>query len=293
MPTTSSGSVIYGSDYNAIQVLVTEVLGTGSPYGPGTGNPTYGYNQVPQSSLVSSGAVITATQWQALVNDVNTCYLHQNNTNFPGYATAVSGGVINASLYNSMFTAITGCVTNRLQAAAAQLNTSQIGSSVYATSWGGGVSGINNVGSITFASANDLQYFFNQGGAIRFGGVGPNTSGYTQDADWQAALAGFNYTINAAEFPNLTGTPTQRFFSQAQPSPYNSNYISLNASVTGATINWSITYEDAHVASGSPTPGPDFVSAGAGYNLYLTKAINSFTGTVNTALSITNTWTTV
>ena len=114
MPTTSSGSTLYGSDYNTVQTLVTEVLGSGLPYGPtGSGDVTYGYNQTPSSSLVSAGSLVTAAQWNALANDINTCYQHQNNTNFSGYGAPYvnSGSVITAAKYNTLFTTMTGCVT--------------------------------------------------------------------------------------------------------------------------------------------------------------------------------------
>ena len=176
MPTVSPGSVIYGSDYNTIQALVTQVLGTGSPYGPGTGTPTYGYNQTPQSSLVSVGQVITGAQWQLLAADVNTIYTHQTGSAWPGYANQISnqssGRVITAADYNSVFNAMTPLVGTRANVATGQLATTSLASSTYAGlgGWGNADTGIQNTGSITFASATALQYFFNQGGKINIAG---------------------------------------------------------------------------------------------------------------------------
>lgn len=293
MPTVSSGAVIYGSNYNEIQGLVTQVLGTGLPYGPtGSGNLSYGYNQTPQSTLVNVGDLITSTQWNALSADVNKIYRHQNNTDWPDYSTAnvnqAVGQTITAANFNSLYNAMTALVPTRLTVAAGQLTTTLVGSSTRSGSWGySGDTGIQNSGSITFASAAALQYFFNQGGQLRFSGFGPSLSGSTQDQRWSEALSAFVYNLGYAHFSTLTGSYSLVYTQTGQPSPYSGNYIHVHASVSGATLNWQVEYEDAHSNSYD-----DGVSGGAGFNLNILTASGAFTGTTYSSVNLNNTWTT-
>lgn len=288
MPTTSVGSIIYGSDYNTVQALAVQILGTGTPFGPGTASPTFGYNQTLASAPVASGAIITATQWNALASDINKIYQHVYNTDYPGYAVVASGQLVTAANYNLLFNTMTSLVNARLTVHPAQLATTTAGTSVYSSTWGGGATGISNSGSITWASNAALTYFFNQGGAIRFQGVGPNLSGTTQDTEWRNALNSFSYTINRTEFSNLTGTLTQRYSQGGGGGNYSANFIRVSASVSGGTISWTIIYDDNRVAIGA---APDVVSAGAGFALYVSTATGAFSGTAYSSANITNVWT--
>lgn len=293
MPTVSSGAVIYGSDYNTIQSLVTQVLGSGNPYGPGTGSPNYGYNQTPQSSLVSVGQLITGPQWQLLAADVNTIYTHQTGNAWPSYSSQISnqssGKLITAADYNTVFNAMTPLVSTRLTVASNQLATATVGSSTYSSTWGGGSSGIQNSGSITFASSAALQYFFNQGGKLNFAGTGPSSTSTNQDSNWSTALTTFRATIDATVFANLSGTAYNiyRVYNGSSPAGYTSSFIKLSATVSGGTLSWVVTYEDDHTNSFSDTVG-----SGAGYGVTISTATGAFTGTTNTSSSITNTWST-
>ena len=290
MPTVSPGSVIYGSDYNTIQSLVTQILGSGNPYGPtGSGDLTYGYNQSLQSSLVSAGQVITSNQWSNLTVDVNKIYKHQNGANWASYASQISneavGQVVTAANYNNLFNLMTSLVATRTTVSANQLSLSTLGSSTYNSTWGVGDANITNDGSVQFASAAAMQYFFNQGGTIRLAGVGPNQSGSSQDSTWQTALSAFSYAINLSEFSALTTSLVQRYSQTNQPSPYSGNFIRVSVSIAGNTINWRVIYEDVHNTAYS-----DSVSAGAGYTVYANTAIDAVVGTAPTAV-LTNSWT--
>ena len=287
---TTTGSVIYGADYNAVVVKIQQVLGTGTPYGPGTGSPQYGYNQTVASSTVAPAAIITAAQWTNLQTDINKCYLHQNNSSY-AFSSITSGLQINGTTLDTINTVMSGCVTNATTAATGQLTQTTAITNTYATTWGGGNSGIRTTASTTFASQNVLQYFFNQGGKFRFQGYGPTLSGSTQDANWSTALAAFSYTIDLVEFAALTTTPAQRFYSAAQPTPYTANYIQVSASHNGAgVLNFTITYEDSHTGTGV---GPDVVSAGAGFYLYQNATTGAFTGYTPSSTSGAVAWTVV
>lgn len=285
----SVGSVIYGSDYNAIQSLVQSVLGTGAPNGPGTASPTYGYNQTLQSAPVNAGQLITAAQWNLLVADVNSIYQHQNNTSYPGYKTYSAATLITAADYTLLYNTMSNLVSSRTTVNAAQLSATTLGTSTTATSWGAGNSGITNSSSVSFASAAAMQYFFNQGGSLRLQGIGPNLN-TLQDTDWQAALAGFNYTLSLTQFTTLTGTPTVILTLNNVPSPYNNSYIQLTGSVSGGTITFVVKLQDAVPTNFDPDwGGPDSVSAGAGYTIYASTSVSAVVGTPPTP-SINNTW---
>lgn len=287
----TTGSVIYGADYNAVVTKIQQVLGTGSPYGPGTGSPQYGYNQSLTSSTVNPGAVITAAQWNNLQTDINKCYLHQNNSSY-AFTTITAGSQLNGPTLDLINTVMNGCLTNATVAATGQLTQTTAITNTYASTWGGGGDhGITTTASATFASQAVLQYFFNQGGKFRFQGYGPTTPSGTQDTNWQTALSAFSYTIDRTEFAALTTTPAQRFYSAGQPSPYNTNYIQVLASHNGSgVLNFTVKYEDAHAAAGV---GPDSVSAGVGFYLYQTVASGAFTGYSPSSTSGAVAWTVV
>jgi hypothetical protein len=295
--TVASGGTVYGSDFNVIQNLVVEVLGSGLPYGPtGSGDVTYGYGQTLQSSQVSAGSLITAAQWNALANDVNIAYTHQNGSSFSGYTNPIvsTGTVVTSAMYNQLYNTMSALVSSRQTVAAAQLATSSAGSATYGSQWGNGSSnqGITHSGSMTFASANALQYFWNTGGSISFQGVGPNQSGSTQDADWQAALTAFNYTLNYSNVWGGSNAVIQTF--QTQPSPYNNSYIQLSGYISGGVINWTVHYEDAVPTNWNSTWSPSTankVSPGAGYTVYVSEATGALPSPYNySSISISGGW---
>lgn len=265
----ASGSVIYGSDYNAIQTQVTQVLGSGT----GAPNSTYGYGKTPQSSLVAAGQLITQAQWNALAADVNAVYTHQYGTNYPNYSATVSGA-LSATNYNLLNNTMTALVPTRMTVATNQLTTSTQTTSTYGGAWGSGNQGIQNTLTVTFASTDAMKYFFNTGCSLRIQGTGPNQSGSQQDSSWQSALNNFNYTLAYTQFVALTGTLAVIQTLNNVASPYNNSYIQLFGSVSGATITFVIRYYDAVPTNFDPTwGGPDSVSAGAGFILYRSASV--------------------
>jgi hypothetical protein len=288
MPTTSPGSIIYGADYNTVQALVNQILGTGTPFGPGTASPTFGYNQPLASTLVGSGAIVTAAQWNSLASDINRIYTHQYNVNFPGYVTYSTGQLITAANYNLLFNTMSALVSTRLTVNPAQLITTTAGSSTSSAAWGAGATGISNSGSIAFGTPAALQYFFNQGGSLRFQGFGPNQSGSSQDADWRTALSNFSYTITQTEFASLTGTMALRYTGSGAGGSYSLNTIKVSAFTSGGSIFWTVSFQDGRTATGGAL---DQVSPGAGFTLFNVRSTGAFPGTSFSAVNINNTWT--
>jgi hypothetical protein len=290
--------IIYGSDYNAVQVKVRQILGDGVPFGPtGSGDKSFGYNQPLQTvavnqgvGLVNPGQIITVLHWQALAQDINKAYLHQNNTNIPGYPAITAEDKItfsNLELLNNTVSPMVSTLATRVNAAAGQKAKVQNNSltNTRLTSWGAGNTSIVGAFQISWNSANDMQYFFNQGGSIQVEGFGPSLSGSTQDANWYTFLSTLRYSLGYTQFAALTGSPTTLLNVTDAAINYTSNRITIQAYQSGNTLYFSsITYTDGHVATGA---GPDSVSAGAGYYVYITNATGAFEGTAPVSVATT------
>lgn len=277
----STGTVIYGSDYNAVQVKVREILGDGSPlFG------SYGWNQTLSSGLVTATNVITQLQWNQLASDINTAYIHQNNANYAGYAT-ISGTITyaNLALLDGIISPFVSTLATRTVAASAQLtetlqNYPTIGIASLrnqrSVAWSASITGTTR---IDFTNAATMQYFFNQGGKIRILGLLPTNSGTAQDTAWRTFLATLNKTIDYTVYATLSGTPINIVSLTYGTVPYATNTIVVSAYISGGSLFFTATYNDAHTASGA---GPDSVSAGAGYDVYVTQAtstgVGGFTG---------------
>jgi hypothetical protein len=274
------GNIIYGEDFNTVQDKVTRVLGTGSPFGPGTGNLDYGYNQALTSSLVAVNAIVTQNQFQLLANDVNKIALHQTNANFGGYSTvyANTGTLVSAANLNILDTAMNTYVNNRTTVSASQL-TSTLSNYWRSSNWSAAIA---QSGTFTFASADAAQYFFNQGGRIVFQGTYRGTPVGAQNISWSQEVAVFTYTINAATYAGITGIPTVKY-SDAGGGVYALNVVSLQLSRSGAVITYTVTYNDAHVATGQ---GPDTVTGsatvGVGFSITPFTSTSAVVGTAPT-----------
>lgn len=276
------GNLIFGADYNAVVAKVTQVLGSGSPFGPGTGSPDYGYNQPLTSSLVSVSSVITASQFQLLADDINTCHRHQTNGDFPGYSSSyqVPGRTIFAANLSALDTAVNTCITNRTTVAAAQLTSTQLANNSRSTPWGAApTSSITSTGTFTFSSTANMQYYFNQGGRLVFQGFFTSPTASAQDQNWLSLLNAFTYTLNLTQFQGLTATPTSRYSSSFPTAPYTGLSINLNLSVSGAVITYTVTYNDAKLPF--PPGGSDLVSATTGFTITGFSTVGAFTGVPN------------
>ena len=290
----ATGDIIYGADYNAVQTKVRQILGDGFPFGPtGSGDLSFGYNQSLLSGTVAVRDPITKVQWQGLADDINKAYIHQNNNTFTNYAT-ISGEISYTNL-NDLNNVVTPMVTTqatRVTAHPNQLTKTQLTglTNTRGSAWGGiGNVGITGAFTLEWSGVNNQNYFFNQGGSIQITGFGPNQSGSVQDSDWLTFLASFNCVIDYAKWSLVTAgsfTEIYRITDTGSASGnYVTNYIAVSAqkvNISGSSyLQVSVTYQDSHSPGGIGSaggPGPDTVSAGAGYNVYLSNASGAFTG---------------
>ena len=179
----SSGSLILDDDYN---IFVTgNAAGTGdnnvanvnTVWGAGTGDK--GYGQSGTLSPVSTGTVITATQWANLLNRISVIANHQGSS-----ITSVTNPTVGDTI--TAFAALQGNINtvfnNRLNAAASGTDITSGGSTSGTTSW---YVQAQTTTTVTFANANAARYFFNAGGMIR---LTPTRSGgsNTKSQNWNA-----------------------------------------------------------------------------------------------------------
>lgn len=185
-------AIITATRYNNLRATVDTVLGVG------TGNS--GYGQSLQSSSVTVGKLIEATDLNNLYQDIRVAFKHQNGGN--PTAAQLQQVAVGELIYNNdttdfkgwdQYEALAGNITtNRLNAAGAQLQ--QFNSTVSKTrtsEWNGTLEHRFNM---SFASANDARYFFNSGGTLKIatsisGGSGAKT------IDWRDQILGPAGTI--------------------------------------------------------------------------------------------------
>jgi hypothetical protein len=267
----SQGSRINASEYNSIQTTIAGVLGT--LYGQ-----TVNSSQIPTPSPTSI-TKIKATQWQALYQDILTCYNHQNSTagslTWPTTSTKVYYSDLSA--YQTM---ANGCATNYLNFNSSYYQTynlliDQIGANGQNNF---GLNGVNETLTHTmvmqFASSTTAGYYFNSGGQIRYTSSlvsGSSTTPGTKDYSWASMLSHMGTLVIGANsttvinqnlsgqtqnvlatttgYNQLTSTPTLLY--QIVSSSYNPNQVDIYGSVSGNTLTLLVKYEDQ---SGQPNP---------------------------------------
>jgi len=284
--TYSSGSVILDDDYNIF--ATGNAAGSGdntvaninTVWGSGTGDK--GYGQTSTVAAVSAGATITATQWATLLTRMTSIANHQGTT-ITGISNPNAGDTISA--YAALSSNITAIFNARNDAAANGSDLTTNGSTDTSGTWD--VRAVTTK-TITFADAASLRYFFNAGGMIRMSWSLTNTSGDAKSLEWADLLsqsgtivvtgAAASKTIAAVAYtgttkiggggtPNTlatgtgaldyTGTPVLIFKQFADTSPYTTNYIEINASVSGGVITFVVTLEDAATDTVAPAPSTD------------------------------------
>lgn len=246
-------------------------------WGTGTGN--YGYGQSNTISTVSAGSTITATQWNTVLDRMQSIKNHQGSSISSGAGTLSGGDPIAAIL--TISTDITTLGTNRTNVAGANLDTtaSATGSRTFTGTWN--VSTIHEW-KMTFASGDAARYFFNAGGQINWTGA---LSGYTSDPktlDWENLLeTRFGTFTMLSDTSSVSGNGTmstnntsigyydlttsyqtifKMFGGQLTYSYYNTNFVQIEAKADGAAgangdvgdvVTFKVTMSDAASDDGS------------------------------------------
>ena len=256
--TYSAGNTILDDDYNGFKDSVNGTLGVGAT--------TQGYGQSTVAA-VSAGATITATQWASLLNPISSMASHQG-TSITTITNPSAGGTISAfTALSTNITNVTG--DNRFNAAASGSDSSV--SSVTTATW---TASATLVKTFTFPSANQLRYFFNAGGMLRFSWSRSGGTSNSQNTAWTnlfnacgvIALTGdansksiAGVTLTGTTKIGGSGTPTtlrtdlglQNFTTNtilfAQPAAgvgYTTNNISFAAAISGAVVTITTSLSD-------------------------------------------------
>ena len=291
--TYSSGGLIQAADYNGFQTSLNSVWSTGS------GDSGWGQTAI---SAVSTGGVVTATNWATLVNNLSTTG-SQTATTITSRSAPTTGTLV--SVLANVSADITSCTTNRANAASSGAEVGySTGTTSKTTGTGAGTTAWTIVftHTVTFPSADQARYFFNAGGRIRLQ-YGKSSTGTDIDADWNtfagqpgsiyitgiagsktiAAVAytgttriggsgGTQTTLSTATgWYALTGTPVTIFQLTNATAPYTGEYIQTNASASSTVLTLTTTWNQPAVSgagqtnniSGGTAPAAGATSIGA------------------------------
>ena len=287
----NTGSIVEYTDYNTIQQLVVNILGTYSTgYGQsphtvaingGTGQVSYGTSNISQNR-------IRYQQWNALQDDITALNYHLLGT-APAYngnplTTATSLTQIrdaDRAAYLAVASALTNSSPSTIGGVSypgcyAQANSSQatfVGMDTRTNAGiGYGTTAVHTV-TITFTNYQTAQYFFNAGSNIQFSASLTNipTDGSTVlDNQWRDLLSAMgtikfsvNNTSNSGSgtpatntgFNQLTpnGAPVLIFEKDVSGSTYASDKYVIYASVSSAgVLTFSIQFQNNYSSTGTP-----------------------------------------
>ena len=278
----TTGSAITAADYNSFYNDVKDIYGDSNSNATSDASLIFGYGESMLGATVSAGNTITAAHWNNLVKMIHRCADHQGTSiTLAGGANtdAVSAGDTISPIAN-LASSITSIRTNKLNASAGNLTTDSQDSATYSNAWAGG---IVRTHTLTWASYNDLRYFFNQGGKIQHSFSTANSSGSAQDAEWADLITKtgtITFDINsiarsgsiaintsASGFTAINGSTAEQviFKAFADSSPYTGNFVqvsyTLNSATTPSAITVKTKFTDAHSAQTGTFTGGGLGSA--------------------------------
>lgn len=225
-------------DFNTIRNTVANVLGTGSS--------TKGYGSPVTSYAVVAGAKIAPAEFTALATDINACYRHITNADASTLASIVSGGVVTWANFVT-YQAATTYINNNSDANGGARTTS-VSSTTLPAGWGN-ASG-NRVatmsGTITFASAEAMRFFFNQNAYITMTGSGDGAGGSDpKSASFRGLANGVGISIAQGNYRGGTAA-SATYYGSTNPYGYNpirtyNDYIAVSfGAPSGTTVSFSI-----------------------------------------------------
>jgi len=283
--TYSAGNTIVDDDYNIF--ATGNAAGTGdqgvaninSILGSASGE--FGYGQSGGLGAVTAGSTVQATEWASLLTK-NTLLANHQGTSITAIANPAGGDTIAA--YAALSANITATYNGKLNAAGSGSDSTV--SSVTTTSWN---TSSTLSKTFTFASRDQLRYFFNAGGMIRLSWSRTGGTGSTQNTSWTNTLTaagtivltgiGASKTIAAVAYTGTTkigGSGTNQilltaqgvldmsstpaiYFKQIPPTGYGDNEIEVSMSIPneGTVITILTDLSDDYTP---PDPGsPDLV----------------------------------
>ena len=275
--TYSSGGLIQASDYNTFQTNLNSIWSTGAT------DSGWGQTAI---SAVSTGGVVTATNWATLVNNLSVTGA-QTTTTITSRTAPVTGNVV--AILANVSADITSCTTNRGNATSSGTEYGVFsGTTSKTTATGSGQAAwtITFTHTVTFPSADQARYFWNAGGLVRLQ-YGKTSTGTDNDPDWNTlagwcgsiyisgrvnstaqTIAGVSYTgttriggtggtqttlATTTGWYQLTGSPATVFQLNNSTAPYSGEYIRTTATATSSTVLTLVTTWVSDGSSGAGT----------------------------------------
>jgi hypothetical protein len=229
------------NDFNGIQSTLANVLGAGSS--------TKGYGSTVNSYQVSAGNKILPAEFTALATDINTCYRHITNADATTLASVVTGGKVTWANFVTYQSAITYVNNNSDTNGGATTTVSD--STTLSAGWGNasGKRIANQTGTITFASAEAMRHFFNQGNRITITGSSSYTGADPKTLSFANLVKGISVTMNVTNYRGGTSS-SATYYGSTNPYGYappavKNDYIAVTISAPSTnTITFSFTCND-------------------------------------------------
>jgi hypothetical protein len=298
-----TGGSITAANYNNIRTTLSGVYSTE-------------YGQTMRAVAVTGGSTfgvsnsVTSDQMRLLFLDAQSVYIHQQGATSTSVAVPPTGQTVGADV-SQTFNQTTGATAtptdggnqghndyDTLIVAISNFNGSvsgwpdssfTLGSAVSSTprttSWGGSVDvakSIYHVVTVTFASVNQMNYYFNAGGEIRFAASLTSGAG-AKDTDWATMLTNMGtikfdkYGITSDSgsgtgYDGLTGSYAQLYIKTGS-GVYADNDYTIEGYVTGSVIRFRISFNDGDTGDQAGVPlDPQDESVGGSTN----SSINTF-----------------
>lgn len=272
------GSKIEYLDYNAIQKIISAVLGVGGT-NPSTSvaDASYGYGQTVTSAEVSQYALISVAQWNALRNDLLKARQHQSGADESGNLALPTLDTKIAEADRAAYLSFANVIsTNRLVTPpSSQSSFSTVSTATRTVAW---TSTITQTFTAEFANADQMRYFFNTGGNFK---ISASLTNYTTNdgsklvnESWYALLSNMGVITFGANTTTNTGsgTPAQIGFHQLTTTnqlvfsklveagnQYTPNQYDLYARKSGSSLiltpTWSYTDGGAMGGTFEPVNG--------------------------------------
>ena len=245
----SQGGTIEATDYNGFAASVNAV------WGSGTGDS--GYGQTSTLSNVAATNTVTATQWATLIARLDSMRNHQAGTS-SGLTQPTAGDLI--SYISSLNTNISTVTTSRRNnnVGVGSLSTANASGT---TNW---TSNAVRECTFTFASANQMRYFFNAGGTITFNAISSSFSGNTKSDNWDTIANAASATItNSTFWTNLSTSNYTVTSNTGSGADYGSNVLYLQARLNAAAGSSTVITLRGYFVDGAADGFDDTVSGTA------------------------------
>jgi hypothetical protein len=227
---------ILADEFNTIRSTVIGVLGTGS------GNRGYGSPTV--STAVSAGNTISQAEFNSLKTDINACYNHIAGTNATLNSVVANGSMTWANILTYQ-NAATYIDTNRDTNGGSK--TGATSQTILPAGWGNASGNriATMTGTITFASAAAMRFYFNQGSTLIISGTGAATGGSSKSNAFGTLTNALNLNLTQSNYRAATGVTQTQTTTVSPYSTGTADNIAVSLGAPGSnTVSFSIVCSD-------------------------------------------------